>query len=92
MAQGNLAQANSTQATMGKLNLYYDKDCNPDLIKSKTVAVIGYGSQGHAHAQNMKDSGVSSVIISRPGTMKAPYCTPSMSPSREPIAPPKTTK
>ncbi|MCB1783683.1 MAG: ketol-acid reductoisomerase [Alphaproteobacteria bacterium] len=45
------------------MNLYYDKDCNPDLIKSKTVAVIGYGSQGHAHAQNMKDSGVSNVII-----------------------------
>lgn len=63
MAQGNLAQADSAQATMGKLNVYYDKDCNPDLIKSKTVAVIGYGSQGHAHAQNMKDSGVSNVII-----------------------------
>lgn len=63
MAQGNLAQAGAAQATMGKLNVYYDKDCNPDLIKSRTVAVIGYGSQGHAHAQNMKDSGVSNVII-----------------------------
>ncbi|MCB1532899.1 MAG: ketol-acid reductoisomerase [Alphaproteobacteria bacterium] len=45
------------------MNVYYDKDCDQDLIKSKTVAVIGYGSQGHAHAQNMKDSGVENVII-----------------------------
>jgi ketol-acid reductoisomerase len=72
MAQGNLAQDN-TQATMGSLNLYYDKDCNLDLIKSKKVAVIGYGSQGHAHAQNMKDSGVEGVIIGlRDGSSSAP--------------------
>ncbi|MCB1651837.1 MAG: ketol-acid reductoisomerase [Alphaproteobacteria bacterium] len=45
------------------MNVYYDKDCNLDLIKSKKVAVIGYGSQGHAHAQNIKDSGVENVII-----------------------------
>jgi len=45
------------------LNVYYDKDCNQDLIKSKNVAVIGYGSQGHAHALNMKDSGVSNVTV-----------------------------
>lgn len=45
------------------LRVYYDKDCNQDLIKGKKVAVIGYGSQGHAHALNMKDSGVKSVII-----------------------------
>jgi len=44
------------------LNVYYDKDCNLDLIKSKTVAVIGFGSQGHAHAENLRDSWVSVVI------------------------------
>jgi len=40
------------------LDIYYDKDCNLDLIKSKKVAIIGFGSQGHAHAENLRDSGV----------------------------------
>jgi len=40
------------------LDVYYDKDCNIDLIKSKKVAIIGFGSQGHAHAENLRDSGV----------------------------------
>ncbi len=40
------------------LDVYYDKDCNIDLIKSKKVAMIGFGSQGHAHAENLRDSGV----------------------------------
>jgi ketol-acid reductoisomerase len=44
------------------LNVYYDKDCNIDLIKSKKVAMIGFGSQGHAHAENLRDSGVEVVI------------------------------
>jgi len=38
-------------------NVYYEKHGNPSLIKSRKVAVIGYGSQGHAHALNMRDSG-----------------------------------
>jgi len=42
--------------------IYYEKDCNIELIKSKKVAVIGYGSQGHAHAQNLRDNGVSVII------------------------------
>ena len=42
--------------------MYYEKDCNPALLKEKTVAVVGYGSQGHAHAQNMRDSGVIVII------------------------------
>lgn len=42
--------------------LYYDNDADLNLLKDKTVAVIGYGSQGHAHALNLKDSGVSVVI------------------------------
>ena len=44
------------------LNVYYDKDCNIDLIKSKKVAMIGFGSQGHAHAENLRDSGVEVVV------------------------------
>jgi len=42
--------------------MYYNPDCNQDLLKDKTVAVIGYGSQGHAQAQNLKDSGFNVVI------------------------------
>jgi len=42
--------------------MYYDKDANLELLKGKTVAVLGYGSQGHAHAQNLRDSGVSVVV------------------------------
>jgi ketol-acid reductoisomerase len=49
------------------LNVYYDKDCNLDIIKSKTVAMIGFGSQGHAHAENLRDSGVNVVVGLRKG-------------------------
>ncbi len=49
------------------MNVYYDKDTNLGLIKSKTVAIIGYGSQGHAHAQNLSESGVKVVVGLRPG-------------------------
>ena len=45
------------------MRVYYDRDADVNLIKSKKVAVIGYGSQGHAHAQNMRDSGVKDVAI-----------------------------
>ena len=44
------------------INVFYDKDCNIELIKSKKVAMIGFGSQGHAHALNLKDSGVDVVV------------------------------
>lgn len=50
------------------VKVYYDADCNLDLLKGKTVAIIGYGSQGHAHAQNLKDSGVKVVVGLRPGS------------------------
>ena len=43
-------------------NIYYEKDCNLDRLSGKTVAIIGYGSQGHAHALNLKDSGVNVVV------------------------------
>ncbi|MCV6607944.1 MAG: NAD(P)-binding domain-containing protein, partial [Campylobacterales bacterium] len=49
------------------LNVYYDKDCDLNLIKSKKVAMIGFGSQGHAHAENLRDSGVEVVIGLRKG-------------------------
>jgi ketol-acid reductoisomerase len=46
--------------------MYYDSDCRLDLLKGKTVAIIGYGSQGHAHAQNLKESGVNVVVGLKP--------------------------
>ena len=48
--------------------IYYDKDADLDLIKSKNVAVIGYGSQGHAHALNLRDSGVTVRVGLRAGS------------------------
>ncbi|NRG45232.1 ketol-acid reductoisomerase [Bacillus sp. CRN 9] len=47
--------------------MYYNGDANPSYLNEKTVAVIGYGSQGHAHAQNMRDSGVNAIIGLRKG-------------------------
>ncbi len=44
------------------MKLYYDKDADLNLLSGKTVAVLGYGSQGHAHALNMKESGVKVVV------------------------------
>tara|TARA_R110002111_G_scaffold236497_1_gene297694 strand:- start:2455 stop:3471 length:1017 start_codon:yes stop_codon:yes gene_type:complete len=44
------------------MNIYYDKDADLSIIQGMTVAVIGYGSQGHAHANNLKDSGVNVVV------------------------------
>ena len=48
--------------------IYYDKDANLDLFKSKTIGIIGFGSQGHAHAQNLRDSGCQVVVAELPGT------------------------
>src|SRR5471030_3255715 len=50
------------------MRVYYDRDADLNLIKNKKIAIIGFGSQGHAHAQNMRDSGVKDVVIAaRPG-------------------------
>src|SRR6202000_2325645 len=50
------------------MRVYYDRDADLNFIKNKKVAVIGFGSQGHAHALNMRDSGVKEVVIAaRPG-------------------------
>ena len=43
-------------------NIYYQQDCNLSKLNGKTVAIIGYGSQGHAHALNLKDSGVDVIV------------------------------
>jgi len=48
--------------------MFYDKDADLSLIQSKTVAIIGFGSQGHAHAQNLRDSGVKVVVSELKGT------------------------
>ncbi len=53
------------------MNIYYDKDADLSLIKGKTVAIIGYGSQGHAHALNLRDSGVEVIVGLRPGSASA---------------------
>ncbi len=53
------------------INVYYDKDCDLSLIKGKKVTIIGYGSQGHAHANNLKDSGVEVSVALRPGSASA---------------------
>jgi ketol-acid reductoisomerase len=50
------------------MKIYYDKDADLALIQGKKVVIIGFGSQGHAHAQNMRDSGVKDLVIAvRPG-------------------------
>jgi len=53
------------------MNIYYDKDADLSIIRSKKVAILGYGSQGHAHANNLKDSGVNVVVGLRPGSASA---------------------
>lgn len=50
------------------MNIYYDKDCDLSVIQGKKVAIIGYGSQGHAHANNLKESGVDIVVGLRSGS------------------------
>ena len=45
------------------MRVYYDRDADINLIKGKNVAIIGYGSQGHAHALNLRDSGVANLAI-----------------------------
>jgi len=53
------------------MNIYYDKDCDLSIIQGKKVTVVGYGSQGHAHANNLKDSGVDVTVALRPGSSSA---------------------
>ncbi len=56
-------------------NIYYEQDCNLGLLNGKTVAIIGFGSQGHAHAMNLKDSGVNVIVGLRPESKSAKMAT-----------------
>lgn len=49
------------------MKVYYDQDADLNVLKGKTVAILGYGSQGHAHALNLRDSGVNVIVAQRPG-------------------------
>jgi ketol-acid reductoisomerase len=53
------------------VNIYYDKDCDLSIIRGMKVTIVGYGSQGHAHANNLKDSGVTVTVALRPGSSSA---------------------
>lgn len=53
------------------VKMYYDSDCNLEYLKGKTIAIIGFGSQGHAHAMNLHDSGMDVVVGLRPGSKHA---------------------
>ena len=63
------------------MKAFYEQDANLDFLKNKTIAVIGYGSQGHAHAQNLRDSGLNVIVGQRSGganyapTSIRPACT-----------------
>ena len=50
------------------MKVYYDKDCDISIIRGRKVAIIGYGSQGHAHAGNLQDSGVAVTVGMKPGS------------------------
>ena len=63
----NYESAEREFLTMAKM--YYNGDANAELLNGKTVAVIGYGSQGHAHSQNLRDSGVDVIIGIRKGNL-----------------------
>ena len=54
------------------MNIYYDKDANLSLLKGKKIAIVGYGSQGHAHALNLRDSGMDVRIALKKGSSSWP--------------------
>ena len=54
------------------MRVYYDRDCDVNLIKNLNVAILGYGSQGHAHALNLRDSGAKNIVVAL--LISAPGC------------------
>ncbi len=71
------------------INVFYDKDADLSLIQAKKVCIIGYGSQGHAHANNLKESGVDVVVGLRPGSAsqtKAEHAGLTVKPIAEAVA------
>lgn len=70
---GDILKFNKEGSDSVSLNVYYDKDADLGLIKDKKIAILGYGSQGHAHAQNLKDSGVANITVGLRSSSKS--CT-----------------
>ena len=68
MLSPSFGSRGKTDNNPGMAQIYYDKDCDPSLLEDRKVAVIGYGSQGHAHALNLKDSGVEVAVGLRDGS------------------------
>ena len=60
------------------MKVYYDKDADLSLIKGQKVTIVGYGSQGHAHAQNLNDSGVKVTVALRKGGSSSSMSQPSV--------------
>jgi ketol-acid reductoisomerase len=72
MIKTNAALKAASPAAQTSMRVYYDSDADVNLIKNKKVVIVGYGSQGHAHAQNLKDSGVKDVRVAlRPNSPSA---------------------
>src|SRR4051794_41249213 len=59
------SDARPAAASAKPLNMVYERDAPLDALKGKTVAILGYGSQGHAHALNLRDSGVKVIVANR---------------------------
>ena len=57
------------------MQIFYDKDAQPELLRDKVIAIVGYGSQGHAHAQNLRDSGFTVIVALPPGRKSAHQAT-----------------
>ena len=54
------------------MRVYYDRDCDVNIIKDKKVAILGYGSHGHAHSLNLRDSGAKNLVVAlREGSASA---------------------
>ena len=73
------------------MKMFYEKDADVDLIKNKKIAIFGYGSQGHAHALNLRDSGVKEIVVAlREGSSSAAKadaetCFASMTSAKRPV-------
>ena len=63
MTKNNSSENSISSPAETSMRVFYDSDCDIALIKSKKVAIVGYGSQGHAHANNLKDSGVTEIAV-----------------------------
>ncbi|MFT6684630.1 MAG: ketol-acid reductoisomerase [Loktanella salsilacus] len=62
-AKIHIVRFNATNQGIFPMRVYYDRDCDVNLIKDKKVAILGYGSQGHAHALNLRDSGAKNLVV-----------------------------